>query len=340
MVGRMGAPVEGQLRSNLDRRKVLQGLAGATLASATFPGAAWSEVEYPSRTITVISPFAPGGLNDICARVVAKGLESAFKQTVVSENRPGASTMVGMAHLARSAPDGYMLLTCSDRIVCFPTIGKATFDIEGDFAPITRLVIAPMFLVTRPGLGVKSVTDLIALAKAKPTLTFASTGPGSTTHLTGELFKARAGVNMIHVPFRGAVPALTDVLGGHIDLMFADLGSAAPFIKSGQLNAIAVASLRRSRTFPNVPTFGESGLSEFEANLWIGLLARAGTPAPIIQRLNREVVATLSNPESASVLTNLGTEIATNTPEGFSELIVKERARLAPILKAENIRAD
>ena len=177
--------------STPNRRLVLQGLAGTALA--TLPAAGWAEAEYPSRTITVICPFAPGGINDVCARVVAKGLERAFKQTVVTENRPGASTLVAMDHLARSTPDGHMLLTCSDRIVCFPTIGKTTFDIEKDFAPITRLIISPMFLVTRNGLEVKSVTDLIALAKAKPTLTFASTGPGSTTHLTGELFKVRDG---------------------------------------------------------------------------------------------------------------------------------------------------
>jgi tripartite-type tricarboxylate transporter receptor subunit TctC len=324
--------------SNPNRRLVLQGLAGAAVAA--LPAVAWGEAEYPSRTITVICPFAPGGINDVCARVVAKGLEVAFKQTVVTENRPGASTLVAMDHLARSAPDGYMLLTCSDRIVCFPTIGKTTFDIENDFAPVTRLIISPMFLVTRPGLEVKSVTDLIALAKAKLTLTFASTGPGSTTHLTGELFKARAGVDMVHVPFRGSGPALTDVMGGHIDVMFADLGSATPFIRSGKLHAIAVANPYRSRTFPDVQTFAESGLSGFEANLWIGLLARAGTPQPVIQRLNHEVVALLKNPENASVLTNLGTEIATNTPKEFAELIIRERARVAPILKAENIRVD
>ncbi len=321
-----------------DRRTILQGFAGTALTILTGPVSA--EAEYPSRTITVICPFAPGGINDVCARVVAKGLEAAFQQTVVTENRPGASTLVAMDHLARSAPDGYMLLTCSDRIVCFPTIGKTTFDIVNDFAPVTRLIISPMFLVTRPGLEVKSVTGLIALAKAMPTLTFASTGPGSTTHLTGELFKARAGVTMVHVPFRGSGPALTDVMGGHIDVMFADLGSATPFIRSGKLHAVAVANAQRSRTFPEVPTFAESGLSGFEASLWIGLLARSGTPQAIIQRLNHEVVALLKNPENASILTNLGTEIATNTPEEFAALIVGERARVAPILKAENIRVD
>ena len=338
MVENMRGPFVTVAVSTPNRRLVLQGLAGTALA--TLPAAGWAEAEYPSRTITVICPFAPGGINDVCARVVAKGLERAFKQTVVTENRPGASTLVAMDHLARSTPDGHMLLTCSDRIVCFPTIGKTTFDIEKDFAPITRLIISPMFLVTRNGLEVKSVTDLIALAKAKPTLTFASTGPGSTTHLTGELFKVRTGVNMVHVPFRGSGPALTDVMGGHVDVMFADLGSATPFIRSGNLHAVAVANPHRSRTFPDVPTFAESGLSGFEASLWIGLLARGGTPLPIIQKLNHEVVALLKNPEYASVLTNLGTEIATDTPEEFAELIALQRARVAPILKAENIRID
>jgi tripartite-type tricarboxylate transporter receptor subunit TctC len=338
MVANMRGPFVTESVLTPSRRVVLQGLTGTALA--TLPTAGWGEAEYPSRTITVICPFAPGGINDVCARVVAKGLEAAFKLTVITENRPGASTLVAMDHLARSAPDGYILLTCSDRIVCFPTIGKTPFDIEKDFAPITRLIISPMFLVTRPGLEVKSVTDLIALAKAKPTLTFASTGPGSTTHLTGELFKARTGVNMVHVPFRGSGPALTDVMGGHIDVMFADLGSATPFIRSGKLHAVAVANPHRSHTFPDVPTFAESGLSGFEASLWIGLLARGGTSSQVIERLNHEVVVLLKNPENASLLTNLGTEIATNTPEEFAELIAQQRARVAPILKAENIRID
>jgi tripartite-type tricarboxylate transporter receptor subunit TctC len=328
------------LSASIDRRNLLQKLAGAALASISLPTAGMSANEYPSRTITVVSPFEPGGLNDISARVVAKGLEAAFKQTVITENRPGGSTILGMSYLARSEPDGCTLLTCSDRIVCFPTIGKTPFDIETAFAPVTRLVVVPMFLLTRPGLGVNSVAELIAMAKAKPDLTFASTGPGSTTHLTGELFKIRTGVPLTHVPFRGALPALSAVLGGHIDVMFADMGSSSSFMKSGQLHAIAVASARRNKNFPNVPTFAEAGVSDFEKSLWIGLLARAGTPAPIIKRLNQEVVKALGEPENARVLENLGAEIATDTPEEFSQLISSERARVAPILKAENIHIN
>jgi tripartite-type tricarboxylate transporter receptor subunit TctC len=328
------------LNAALDRRNLLQKLGGAALASVSLPATGWSANEYPSRTISVVSPFEPGGLNDICARVVAKGLEAAFKQTVITENRPGGSTILGMSYLARSEPDGCTLLTCSDRIVCFPTIGKTPFDIETAFAPVTRLVVVPMFLLTRPGLGVNSVAELIAMAKAKSDLTFASTGPGSTTHLTGELFKLRTGVSMTHVPFRGALPALNGVLGGHIDVMFADMGSSSSFMKSGQLHAIAVASAHRNKTFPDVPTFAEAGVSDFEKSLWIGLLARAGTPAPIIKRLNQEVVRALGEPENARVLDNLGAEIATDTPEEFSQLISSERARVAPILKAENIRIN
>lgn len=323
-----------------DRRTVLQNFGGAALASLVIPTPSWSATEFPSRPIAVISPFAPGGLNDISARVVAKGLEQAFKQTVITENRPGGSTIVGMSYLARSEPDGCTLLTCSDRIVCFPTIGKTPFDIEKDFAPVTRLVVAPMFLVTRPGLGVNSLAELIEMAKAKGNLTFASTGPGSTTHLTGELFKLRTGVKLTHVPFKGALPALNDVLGGHIDIMFADMGSSSPFIKSGQLHALAVASAQRNKRFPDVPTFAEAGVTGFEKSLWIGLLARAGTPAPVIKRLNEEVARTLASPDNARILENLGADIATDTPEEFAELISSERARVAPILKAENIRIN
>lgn len=318
------------------RRTVLKnGLGLMSLAVAGRPAIA--AASFPDHQITVVCPFAPGGINDLCARVVARGLEQAFKQTAVVENKPGASSILGMAAIARSAPDGHNLVTCSDRIVCFPTIGATPFDIEKDFAPVTRLVVVPMFLVTRRGLGVKTIDELIALAKSNPNLTFASTGSGSTTHLTGSLFKARAGVNLVHVPYKGSIPAINDVVAGHVDVMFADLGGVAPFIDSGYVNAIAVASAKRSMRFPNISTFAEQGMADFEASLWIGLLARGGTPPETIAKINKVVRDTFADTELAKPIFNLGAEVATDTSENFIRLIDTERARMAPILRAENI---
>ena len=320
---------------NIARRTILQGGLGLVgLAVAGRPAAAAS---FPDHQITVVCPFAPGGINDLCARVVAKGLEKTFKQNAVVENKPGASSILGMATIARSPPDGHTLVTCSDRIVCFPTIGATPFDLEKDFAPVTRLVVVPMFLVTRKGLGVKTIDELTALAKSNPNLTFASTGSGSTTHLTGSLFKARARVNLVHVPYKGSMPAISDVVAGHVDIMFADLGTAASFIDSGHVNAIAVASAHRSTRFPNIPTFAEQGMVDFEASLWIGLLARGGTPSDIIAKINKAVQDIFADTEMAKPIFNLGADIATDTSENFVRLIDKERARMAPILKAENI---
>lgn len=318
------------------RRKMLQG--GLGLMSLAVAGrTASAAASFPDHQMTVVCPFAPGGINDLCARVVARGLEKTFKQTAVVENKPGASSILGMATIARSAPDGHTLVTCSDRIVCFPTIGATPFDIEKDFAPVTRLVVVPMFLVTRKGLGVKTIDELTALARSNPNLTFASTGSGSTTHLTGSLFKARAGVNLVHVPYKGSIPAINDVVAGHVDIMFADLGGVAPFIDSGYLNTIAVASAKRSTRFPSIPTVAEQGMADFEASLWIGLLARGGTPPDTVAKINKAVRETFADAELAKPIINLGADVATDTPENFVKLIEKERARMAPILRAENI---
>jgi tripartite-type tricarboxylate transporter receptor subunit TctC len=330
------------MMTELNRRIACQWIAASLSATAT-PVAVRAQTGYPSKTVTVVSPFAPGGLNDMCARAVAKGLQQAFAQPVIVENRPGANTLLAMGQVARSAPDGHLLVTCTDtNMVYLPTIApKQQFSLENDFAPITLLCAVPTLLIVRPGLQLNSVADLIAAGKAQPgKLTFASAGVASVAHIAGELFKWQAGVNMVHVPYRGAILGLTDVISGHVDLMFADLGTASELITAGRARAVGITSLRRSSKFPDVPTFDETGLKDFEARLWVGVAARAGTPVEIIRRLNKEIVASMHDPSVGGVIANLGAEIVTNSPDDFEAMIVRERTRFAPILRAAGIKLD
>jgi len=330
------------MMTELNRRVACQWIAASLSATAT-PVAVRAQTGYPSKTVTVVSPFAPGGLNDMCARAVAKGLQQAFAQPVIVENRPGANTLLAMGQVARSAPDGHLLVTCTDtNMVYLPTIApKQQFSLENDFAPITLLCAVPTLLIVRPGLQLNSVADLIAAGKAQPgKLTFASAGVASVAHIAGELFKWQAGVNMVHIPYRGAILGLTDVISGHVDLMFADLGTASELITAGRARAVGITSLRRSSKFPDVPTFDETGLKDFEARLWVGVAARAGTPVEIIRRLNKEIVASMHDPSVGGVIANLGAEIVTNSPDDFEAMIVRERTRFAPILRAAGIKLD
>jgi tripartite-type tricarboxylate transporter receptor subunit TctC len=331
------------MATTLNRREASRLIAAASFGAAASTTPLWAQPGYPSKTITVVSPFAPGGLNDICARSVAKGLQQAFGQTVIVENRPGANTLLAMGHVARSEPDGHLLVTCTDtNMVYLPTIApKQSFSLEDDFAPITLICAVPTLLIVRPGLQVNSAADLIAAAKAQPDkLTFGSAGVASVAHIAGELFKYQAGVKMVHVPYRGAILSLTDVIAGHIDVMFADLGTASELVTAGKARAVGITSLRRNAKFPNVPTFDESGLKGFEARLWVGVAARAGTPAEIIRRLNKEIAASMHDPNIGGIIANLGAEIITNSPEEFTAMIVRDRTRFAPILRAAGIKLD
>jgi tripartite-type tricarboxylate transporter receptor subunit TctC len=324
---------------NLLRRGIL-----VAAASACIDRVANAQATYPSKTVVVVSPFAPGGLNDICARSVANGLRQSFtQQSVIVENRPGGGTLIGLERVARSAPDGHVLATVTDSsMVYLPgMVSKLSYSLEDDFAPITMLCVVPTIIIVRPGLDIRSVRDLISMAKANPgKLTFGSAGIASVAHMAPELFKWRTGIDMTHVPYKGAAPALADVMAGHIDIMFADIGTAAAQVKAGRVRPIAISSLRRSPSMPDVPTIAESGVDGFEVKLWIGLAARAGTPTDIIQRLNREVVSFMQRPEVGGIIAATGAEIVTYSPERFSEIIREDRARFAPIIKAAGIKFE
>jgi tripartite-type tricarboxylate transporter receptor subunit TctC len=329
--------------AKLSRRDFVTGAAMSVATSAMGWRLAQAQAAFPSRLITVISPFAPGGLNDICSRAVAKGLQEGFRQTVVVENRPGGNTLIALEQVARSAPDGHMLITVSDLNMTFlPTLAsKLSFSIERDFAPVTLLCVVPFLLLVRAGLDVNSAGDVIALAKGSPgKLSFASAGATSGPRMAGELFKLSSGISMTHVPYRGAALAITDVMAGHVDLMFADMGSAASLVKAGKVRAIGISVDQRAAAFPELPPISQTGLPGFDAKLWIGVCVRAGTSPDIVQMLNREIIASLDRPEVAGAILSQGVEITTNSPDEFARMIVADRARFAQVIRATGIKLD
>jgi tripartite-type tricarboxylate transporter receptor subunit TctC len=298
---------------------------------------------YPSRPIKLVVPFAPGGSADLVGRLIAQEMGAAWGQPVVVENKPGASAMIGNEYVAKSAPDGYTLTvgTLGPFAVNQTLFESVPYDNIRDFAPITLTGISSHILVAHPSVPVHNVNDLIALAKAKPgELTFASSGTGNATHLTFELFKARAAIDIVHVPYKGGGPAMADLVGGQVLFSFASMASAVPFVQSGRLRAIAVSGGQRSSLFPDVPTVAESGLQGFASEDWQGILAPAKTPPEIISKLNGEVARILALPEMKAKLAAAGFDAKTSTPEWFGQFIQAETLKWARLLKGIGIKAQ
>jgi tripartite-type tricarboxylate transporter receptor subunit TctC len=298
--------------------------------------------QYPSKPVHIVVPYPPGGAVDAFARVLSQQLSDVWSQQVVVENRPGASTMIGAEQVAKSPADGYtLLLTAELTFVTVPHLyEKIPFDPLKDFAPITALVSATQALVANPSLPAKTVKDIVALAKTKPgELSYGSFGIGSTGHLNMEVLQAMTGVRFNHVPYTGAGPAMNDVIGGHINFMFAALSIVKGNVQAGKLRMIGVGSDHRSREFPDVPTISESGARGFEAKSWFGLAAPAGTPADIIKKINKDVAKVLSDPAFADrYLAAQGLESIVSSPEQFVTFIRDETAKWGKVVKDANIK--
>ncbi|MDQ6917306.1 MAG: tripartite tricarboxylate transporter substrate binding protein [Pseudomonadota bacterium] len=298
---------------------------------------------YPNHSIRLVVPFPAGGTTDILARDVGKRLTETLGQSVVIDNRPGAGGNIGSDIVAKSAADGYTLLmgTVGTHAINPSLYAKMPYDHVKDFVPVVLVAGVPNVLVVHPALAVKSVAELIKLAKDKPgTINFASSGAGTSIHLSGELFKTMTGVDIVHVPYKGSTPALTDLMGGQVQIMFDNLPSSLPQIKGGKLRAIAVTSLKRAPALPDVPTLAESGLPGFEASSWFGILAPAGTPAPVIAKINTEVNTWLQNPEGKQQLMTQGAEAAGGTPEQFAAHIRAETEKWSKVVKASGAKVD
>jgi tripartite-type tricarboxylate transporter receptor subunit TctC len=296
--------------------------------------------DYPHKPIKMITPYPPGGPTDVLARAISQKLSEKLGQPIVIDNRPGASGMIGADLVAKAPPDGYTLLANASIHVINPSLYKSPpYDAIKDFAPVSLIAEVPLVVVVNANLGVKTVKELIAKAKASP-LNFASSGNGSAPHLAGEAFKIATGVDMQHIPYKGSGPAITDLIGGQVSLMFDSLPSSMPHIKSGRLVAIAVTTKKRSSALPNVPTVAESGVPGFDVSTWYGIWAPAATPPAIVHRVSSEVAAVVRIPEVRARLAELGAEAVGNTPEEFTAYNRSELTKWAKIVKDSGATVD
>jgi tripartite-type tricarboxylate transporter receptor subunit TctC len=319
-------------------------IAAAVLAAAA-SGPAWSQKEvnvYPAKPIRLINPFPPGGGSDAVAHLVGQRLFDRWGQSVVVDNRGGAGGAIGTELASQAAPDGYTLvMATASTVVINPLINKVRFDPVKDFDAVIHTATVPLILVVHPKVPVKSVSELIALAKAQPgQLNFASSGEGTISHLAGELFKAVTGTQMVHVPYRGGGPARNALLGGHVQLNFGNLLSAASHVKAGQIRALGVTTRKRASGLPDVPTLAEAGLRGFEVEQWNGILAPAGVPKVIINKINAEVNQIIALPEIQKILINGGAEPEGGTPGAFLGFIKADIAKWRKVISDAKLKVN
>ena len=312
-------------------------VAAVVLSALLLPAACWAAAThaYPVRPVRLVVPFAPGGGLDILARLLAQKFTESMRQTIIVDNRTGAGGNIGAEIVAKAAPDGHTLLLTSTSLAVNPSLyAKLGFDARRDFAPVSLIASVPLVLVVSPSTPARNLKDLVALIKAKPdTFTFASNGSGTTSHLSGELLSILTGSKLTHVPYKGGVPATISVATGETTLLFTTIPSALPQIRSGKVTALAVSTKNTSSVLPGVPTMA-SIVRGFETDNWYGLFAPAATPAPIVDRLHREVIQALQAPEVREVLVREGSEPVGSTPVYLSQYFATELAKYAKLVKA------
>jgi tripartite-type tricarboxylate transporter receptor subunit TctC len=314
-------------------------LAAAFAFGATTAGAQ----SYPAKNVRIIVGLAPGGTTDVFTRILAQQLTAAWGQNVIVENRPGASGMIGGEAVAKAPPDGYTLLVSPQTsLAVAPALyGKAPYDTTKDFAPVSLLGSTPLLMIVHPSFPAKTFSEFVALAK-KPgqQLTFGSGGIGSSPHMAGELLSARLGVRMTHVPYKGENPAIADLMGGQIPIMFGNLPVAVPHVQSGRLRALANTTAKRSPLAPEIPTVAEAGFKDFAIATWYGMLAPAGTSPDLIARVQRDASRVLTQPETRDRLTNMGVDLILSSPEEFRTYLGAEIARYTKIVKSAGLKAE
>jgi tripartite-type tricarboxylate transporter receptor subunit TctC len=321
--------------------KFIQGIAALGVAVLSVPLA--QAQDYPSRTITLVVPYAAGGGNDAMARIVADHMSRTLGQQIVIENRGGAGGTIATRAVAKSAPDGYTLVIGgTGTLAVNPTLyANAGYDPRKDFAPVGLIATSALVILVHPKIEARSVKELIALAKKQPgTLNYASAGPGSGIHLATELFASMAGVKLTHVPYKGSSPALGDLLGGHVDIYFSSLPPAVGITAEGKVRALAVTGLTRSHVFPDLPTVVEAGLPGYEAVLHYGIAAPAGTPRPIVEKLNAALRRALAAPEARDLLIKTGAEPLPSTPEEYAADIDREETKWSRIVREVGVRVN
>lgn len=313
----------------------------AVALAMSAPSAIAAEKAYPTKPVRIIVPFSPGGVADLLPRVVGEKLSQGWGQPVIVENKVGASGNIGMAEGARAKPDGYTLvLAPAGNLTVNPTLfPKLPFDTHRDLIPVTLLAQSPNVLVVHPSVPAKTLRELIAYAKANPEkLHFASPGEGSGAHLAGELLNVEAGIKAVHVPYKGIAPAVNDVLGGTVQMMFAGISTVVQHVKAGKLVPIAIASPKRNAELPEVPTVAESGFPGFDVTSWYGIVTRAGTPQAIVQKVQRDMAKALQSDDVKAKLAGAGLEPVGNTPEAFASLIKSESRKWADLVRKAQIK--
>ena len=330
--------------SHATRRFALGSIASAVVLGAGLLGGTSALAQaYPTKPVTIIVPFAAGGTTDILARIIGQALTAELGQSIVVDNRAGAGGNIGGQAAAKATPDGHTLFmgTVGTHAINASLYKKMPFDPVKDFAPLTRVANVPNLLVANPAQPYKSVKDLIAYAKANPgKVNFGSSGNGSSIHLSGELFKSLAKVDMQHVPYKGSAPAVTDLLGNQIDIMFDNMPSAIQHVRSGKLAPLAVTTAKRSPELPNVPTIAEAGVPGYEATSWFGMFAPAGTPAPVLAKLNAAIVKVLAQPDVKKKINEQGAEVYSETPEQFAAFIQAESVKWGKVVKESGASLD
>lgn len=310
-----------------------------TQSSASSPNS--PPLTYPNRAVKFIVPITPGGSNDVLARVIGQKLTELWGQSVVVDNKPGAGMNLGADFVAKSAPDGYTwLLGANNIFVTNPHVGKVPFDVFKDFSPVTQVALVPFVLVVHPAIGVKNVASLVEYAKKNPaSLNYGSSGNGSPQQLASEMLNYQAGISMQHVPYKGAVPAITDLLGGRIQVFIGAINSLLPYTKDGKLKLLAGAGAQRIGAFPDLPTIAET-VPGVALDVWLGVFMPAGVPKEIIAKVNTDIARVLIIPEVKTNLALQGIEVATSTPEALSQTIREDHARWGRVIQATNIKAD
>ncbi len=321
------------------RRAATACLAGLALLAVAGPAAAQ---DYPSRPVRVIVPFAPGGSADVFGRYVAQRLQESMGQNFIIDNRPGAGSVIGTDAVAKSAPDGYTLLLMSNtHTVNESLIPNKPFQLMRDFVAVAPLNYSDLVLVGKPGLAAGNVADVLRAAKANPgVLTYASSGPGTPYHMAGELFKAMANVNIVHIPYKGSGAARTDVLGGQVDMMFDAIPTMSEQIKAGKVKGLATTGASRSAVLPDMPTVSESGVPGYEATIWLGVMAPKGTPAAVVNKLNAEISKITGNADTRKAWTAQGTTAMTMGVEEFHRYLDADIAKWAKIVKISGAKVD
>lgn len=318
------------------KTRIALALAAAAFSASTAFAQAW-----PSKPIRYIVPFPPGAFNDTLGRVISAELTKTLGQPMVVDNRPGGNSIIGTEAAAKSAPDGYTLFGAALPFSVLQSLYKTSFDVTKDFAPITLAGISANLLVANPAFPVNSVKDLLDHARRNPgRINYGSSGNGTSVHLSMELFKSMTRTFMVHIPYKGSAPVVTDLLAGQIDVMFDNVPNVIGHVRAGRMKALAVSTATRSGLAPDVPTVAEAGVPGYELSVWFGVLAPAGTPRDIVGRLNTEIVKLLNSPEVKERFAKQGVEVRTSSPEQFGEFVRAEVGRWAKVIKDAGIKAD